>query len=50
MPGSGKQTDPGFSGVMAKGAITWHPVSVCHHVSIIGAWSAPIFFLNHMYA
>ena len=45
IPGIGRVALPGFSGVSsmpAVGAIMKPPVSVCHHVSIIGRRSLPI--------
>ena len=41
-PGKGKVPEPGFKGIPGIGVIMNIPVSVCHHVSIIGHFSFPI--------
>jgi hypothetical protein len=43
MPGSGFVPEPGFSGIAGIGAMMKAPVSVCHHVSMIGHFSLPMF-------
>ena len=49
-PGRGNVAEPGFNGIVSipgKGLINIPPVSVCHHVSIIGHFFFPITLKYH---
>ena len=49
-PGIGNVAEPGFNGIVSipgKGLINIPPVSVCHHVSIIGHFFFPITLKYH---
>src|SRR5574342_895181 len=49
-PGIGLVAEPGFSGIVSrpgKGDMIAPPVSVCHHVSIIGHFSFPMILKYH---
>src|SRR5512141_1597302 len=43
MPGNGLVPEPGLRGTAGPGVIMNMPVSVCHHVSMIGQRSLPMF-------
>ena len=49
-PGSGNVGDPGLSGVIGRGDIRKHPVSVCHQVSMICSLPPPKLFLYQIQA
>src|SRR5579862_7816368 len=48
--GNGREALPGLSGRITVGLIRICAVSVCHHVSIIGNSSRPIFLRYHSQA
>src|ERR671922_2038975 len=51
-PGTGKVAEPGFIGIVSMPVhilIIIPPVSVCHHVSIIGQFSLPIVLKYHIH-
>src|SRR3954463_14353959 len=50
MPGNGRVALPGLSGVDGIGVIMKPPVSVCHHVSMIGQRPLPIVSKYHFHA
>ena len=51
MPGSGRVAEPGLVSVTpGSGLIIMPPVSVCHHVSTMGALSPPRFLRYHIQA
>src|SRR3989338_7234869 len=49
IPGNGLAAEPGFSFMQGSGVIIIMPVSVCHHVSIMGSLF-PVIFLYHSHA
>ena len=51
MPGTATCADPGLVAVTpGSGLIMMAPVSVCHQVSTIGAWSPPMTRRYHIHA
>ena len=51
MPGMARWAEPGLSAVTpGRGLTMMAPVSVCHQVSTIGQWSAPITRRYHIHA
>ena len=49
-PGIGNVAEPGFNGIVSmpgRGLISMPPVSVCHHVSMIGHFFFPITSKYH---
>src|SRR5689334_16557995 len=49
IPKNGLVAEPGFKGTLGRGVMRIAPVSVCHHVSIIGL-SPPAARWNHSQA
>src|SRR3990172_12135220 len=49
MPGNGFAAEPGFNAMHGRGVTSIMPVSVCHHVSIIGSL-LPVTFLYQSHA
>src|ERR1700676_3009602 len=50
-PGNGRVADPGLVAIApGSGAIIMCPVSVCHHVAVIGQRLPPIVSLYHIQA
>src|SRR6478752_5897069 len=51
IPGIARWAEPGLSAVTpGSGLIMMAPVSVCHHVSTMGAWSPPMTRRYHIHA
>ena len=49
MPKNGRVAEPGFNGIEGRGVTRIIPVSVCHHVSMIGH-VPPVTRWNHSQA